>query len=117
MLRALDRIDPPVPEVFVSVPLGSSLLDRQRLERLLGPGFECVRFDRWLLIRAEGPLADDREALVGRFTALRSARSATVLPRSSELDWYYTTTLWVVCGSLRSLGETCPPTGAVTSNQ
>lgn len=116
LVRALERVDPLVPEVFVSVPIGSSLLDRFRLEELLGDDFEFVRFDQWLLIRGDGPYGTDSEVLWAVYDALAAARRTTSGYRSAELGWYFTTTLWVVCGSLRELGESCPPDG-VTSNQ
>jgi hypothetical protein len=116
LLRALDRVDSPVPEVFVSVPVGESDVDFPRLDAELGDGFERVRAGRWLLIRGRGPYADDRETLWAIHTALSASRDATVGFRQDELGWYYTTTLWVVCGSLRSLGETCPPAESA-SNQ
>lgn len=111
LLRALDRIDPPVPEVFVSVPVGESSVDFERLDAGLGDGFERVLAGGWLLIRGSGPFESDREALRAVYTSLAAAREATVGSRQVELGWYYTTTTWVVCGSLRSLGETCPPAG------
>lgn len=116
LLRALERIEPPVPEVFVSVPIGESSVDFGRLDTALGRGFERVRSGGWLLIRGSGPYESDAGALWAVFTALDAARDATVGFRQGELGWYYTTTTWVVCGSLRSLGETCPPAGSA-SNQ
>jgi hypothetical protein len=109
LLRALGRVDPPVPELFVSVPIGESGVDYERLDALLGDELERARLGGWLLIRGEGPYEEDRDVLWGIYTALAAARDSTVGSRSDELGWYYTTTLWVVCGSLRSLGETCPP--------
>jgi mannosyltransferase len=109
LLRSLGRIDPPVPELFVSVPIGASEIDYGRLDELLGAGFERVRLGGWLLVSGSGPYADDRDVLWGIYTALVAARESTVGFRQDELGWYYTTTLWVVCGSLRSLGEACPP--------
>jgi Dolichyl-phosphate-mannose-protein mannosyltransferase len=112
LLRALDRVDSPVPEVFVSIPIGESRVDFARLDDLLGPGFERVRFERWLLLRGGARYEDDREVLWAIYAGLAAARESTIGFRQDELGWYYTTTTWVVCSSLRSLGETCPPAGA-----
>jgi hypothetical protein len=109
VIRALDRVDQPVPELFVSVPIGISTLDVPRLEGLLGPGFEPHRFGRWLLIRGQGPFPDDHAVLLTVYEALAAARESTVGFRSGELGWYYATTLSVLCGSLRTFGESCPP--------
>jgi hypothetical protein len=109
LIRALGRVDPPVGELFVSVPIGVSSLDVPRLEALLGPEFEPHRFGRWLLIRGQGPYVDDHAVLLAVYEALAAARESAVGPKSAELGWYYTTTLSVLCGSLRTFGESCPP--------
>jgi hypothetical protein len=109
VLRALDRVEPPVPEVYASVPIGESIIDYERLDALLGDEIERVRFGGWLLFRGSGPYQDDQEVLWGIYATLSAARDSTEGFRRAELDWYYTTTLWVLCDSLRSLGETCPP--------
>jgi hypothetical protein len=109
VIRALDRVDPPVPELFVSVPIGISTLDVPRLEGLLGPEFVPHRFGRWLLIRGRGPYPDDHAVLLAVYEALAAARESTVGFQRNELGWYYATTLSVLCGSLRTFGESCPP--------
>jgi hypothetical protein len=109
VIRALDRVDPPVPELYVSVPIGISTLDAARLESLLGREFEPHRFGRWLLIRGRGPYTNDHAVLLAVYEALAAARESTVGFKRNELGWYYATTLSVLCGSLRTFGESCPP--------
>lgn len=109
VVRALERVDPPVPELFVSVPIGVSRLDWSELQALLGEEFEPARFGQWLLVRGRGPYPDDRRVLLATYEALAAARESTVGFRRNELGWYYRTTLSVLCGSLRTFGESCPP--------
>jgi hypothetical protein len=113
VLRALERVDPPVRELYVSVPIGRSGLDEPLLHRLLGPRFRAERFGPWLLIRGDGPYGNDRGLLLATYRALAAAREATVGSRTTELGWYYKTTLSVLCGSLRTFGEACPPRSIV----
>ncbi|HEY7197525.1 MAG TPA: glycosyltransferase family 39 protein [Gaiellaceae bacterium] len=109
VLRAFDRVDMPVPNLFVSVPVGPSPLEWRRFRGLLGKEFTPVRFGPWLLIEGHGPYRDERDVLLAMYTALAAARDTTLEPRRDELGWYYKTTLSVLCGSLRTFGEHCPP--------
>src|SRR5215211_7060303 len=110
VLRALDRVDTPAPELVVSVPIGASGLDASRLERLLGRRYDVTRFGPWLLLRGGRPYADDHAVLLGAYEALAAARASTVGARTDELDWYYKTTLSVLCGALREgFSSRCPP--------
>lgn len=113
LLRAVDRIDPPVSRVVVSVPLGSARLDRRRLEELLGSGFVARSFGGWLLVAGAGPYAGEREVLLAASHALGSSREAVAEP-SDELSWYFDVTLATLCGSIgERSGDACArsPTG------
>jgi hypothetical protein len=110
LLRALPRIHTPVRELLVSVPVGASRLDRGMLDGLVRRHFEVRRFGPWLLLRGDGPFRDDRAVLLGVYEALAATRDATVGQRAYELDWYYRTTLSVLCSALRrGFQGHCPP--------
>jgi Dolichyl-phosphate-mannose-protein mannosyltransferase len=108
ILRAADRIHPPVGGMIVSVPVGGAALDRPRLDRLLGPGFTAHDFGPWLLVEGTGPYADRRTLLINVYHALRSSRDA-ITGASVELAWYFRVTLATLCGSVSSRwGDPCP---------
>jgi hypothetical protein len=108
LLRAAERIEPPVERVVISVPLGDGSLDRGRLEEELGSGFAVHRFGGWLLVEGTGPYADERVVLLAVSHALRSAREA-ITNGSGELGWYFNVTIAALCGSVRERwGDSCP---------
>lgn len=108
VLRAVGRIDPPVPKVLVSIPVGTAFVDRASLQRLLGPGFRARFFGPWMIIEGDGPYTDARQVLLGVSHALRSARDS-ISGANDELRWYFTVTLSTLCGAVRSeWGGSCP---------
>ena len=108
ILRAAERIEPPVGRGVVSVPLGEGRLDHGRLEEELGSGFAVHPFGVWLLVEGEGPYADERVVLLAVSHALRSSREA-ITNGSGELGWYFNVTLAALCGSVRERwGDSCP---------
>jgi Dolichyl-phosphate-mannose-protein mannosyltransferase len=108
ILRAVDRIEPPVERVVVSVPLGEGDLDRERLEELLGEGFTVHDFGGWVLIEGTGPFEEERDALLVISHALRSARDS-IENKSGPLGWYFNVTLATLCGAAREgWNATCP---------
>jgi hypothetical protein len=109
LLRSLERVDTPVRSLVVSVPIGATTLSAPRLDTLLGPGLEARRFGGWILVRGEGPFVEGHAVLLATYRALAAVRDSTTSPRKDELSWYFTTTLSVLCGSLRTFGESCPP--------
>ncbi|HYM63359.1 MAG TPA: glycosyltransferase family 39 protein [Gaiellaceae bacterium] len=109
LLRSLERVDTPVRRLVVSAPIGATTLSSGRLASLLGPGLEAERFGPWLLVEGKGPYADGHAVLLATYRALVAVRDSTTSPRKDELSWYFTTTLSVLCGSLRTFGESCPP--------
>ena len=109
LLRAMDRVEPPVRRLVVAVPLGDTPVDLSRLRTLLGPRFEPHAFPAWLLVEGKGPLADDHTVLLATYHALAAARESTEGTRQYELSWYFKVTLSTLCGSLRTYGERCPP--------
>lgn len=109
VLRALDRVRTPARRLFVSVPVGQGRVDFGRLEALVGDRFHPVRLGPWLIVRGGGPYRDGHAVLLATYTALAAVRSSMPGPLTNQLDWYYRTTLSVLCGSLRTFGERCPP--------
>jgi hypothetical protein len=109
LLRSLERVDTPVRSLVVSVPIGVTTLDSGRLVSLLGRGLDAERLGPWLLIDGKGPYADGHAVLLATYRALAAVRDSTTSPSKDELSWYFTTTLSVLCGSLRTFGESCPP--------
>jgi hypothetical protein len=108
VLRSVSRIDPPVGKVVVSVPLGDAYLDRARLARRLGPGFQVHSFGGWVFVEADGPYTGEREVLLSIYHALRSAKGS-VSGATSELRWYFTVTLSTLCGAVQGdWGDSCP---------
>jgi len=108
ILRAAERIEPPVDRVVVSVPLGDARLDRERLEEALGSGFAVHPFGGWLLVEGTGPYPDERVVLLAVSHALRSSREA-ITDGSGALGWYFNVTLAALCGSVRERwGDSCP---------
>jgi len=108
ILRAAERIEPPVGRVVVSIPLGAGRLDPERLDEELGDGFVVHRFGGWLLVEGTGPYPDERVVLLAASHALRSSREA-ITERSGALGWYFNVTLAALCGSVRERwGDSCP---------
>ena len=108
ILRAVDRIEPPVERVVVSVPLGDGTLDRERLDELLGEGFTVHDFGGWVLVEGTGPYEDQRDVLLVITHALRSARDS-IEDKSSALGWYFNVTLATLCGAAREgWSDKCP---------
>jgi Dolichyl-phosphate-mannose-protein mannosyltransferase len=108
ILRAVDRIEPPVERVVVSVPLGDGTLDRERLDELLGEGFSVHDFGDWLLVEGTGPYEDQRDVLLVITHALRSARDS-IENKSGPLGWYFNVTLATLCGAAREgWSDKCP---------
>ncbi|HEX2044007.1 MAG TPA: glycosyltransferase family 39 protein [Gaiellaceae bacterium] len=108
ILRSLERVETPVARIVVSVPSGSSRLDREGLRRRLGPGFRAHAFGGWLLLEGEGPFVDDHDVLVTVYHALAAARDSLSGPRF-ELRWYFRVTLSTLCGAVRETwGDRCP---------
>jgi Dolichyl-phosphate-mannose-protein mannosyltransferase len=108
ILRAVDRIEPPVDRVVVSVPLGDGILDRERLDELLGEGFTVHDFGDWVLVEGSGPYEEQRDVLLVITHALRSARDS-IEDKSSALGWYFNVTLATLCGAAREgWGDKCP---------
>lgn len=108
ILRAAERIEPPVDRVVVSVPVGDAQVDADRLEQELGTGFAVHRFGGWLLVEGTGPYPDERVVLLAVSHALRSSRQA-ITGASGALGWYFNVTLAALCGSVRERwGDPCP---------
>jgi Dolichyl-phosphate-mannose-protein mannosyltransferase len=108
VLRAAERIEPPVPRIVVSIPLGDADLDRDWLQEQLGDGFTVHPFGGWLLVEGHGPYRDERSVLLAVSHALRMSRQAIAGP-SGALGWYFNVTLAVLCGSVRERwGDSCP---------
>jgi hypothetical protein len=108
ILRAAERIEPPVGRVVVSVPLGDGRLDREQLEQALGSRFVVHPFGGWLLVEGAGPYPDERVVLLAVSHALRSSREA-ITDGSGALGWYFNVTLAALCGSVRERwGDSCP---------
>jgi len=108
ILRAAERIEPPVERVVVSVPLGDGRLDLEQLEEALGSGFAVHRFGGWLLVEGTGPYRDERVVLLAVSHALRSSREA-ITDASGALGWYFNVTVAGLCGSVRERwGDPCP---------
>ena len=108
ILRAVDRIEPPVERVVVSVPLGDGTLDRERLDELLGEGFTVHDFGGWLLVEGTGPYEEQRDVLLVITHALRSARDS-IENKSGPLGWYFNVTLATLCGAAREgWSDKCP---------
>jgi hypothetical protein len=108
ILRAVDRIEPPVERVVVSVPLGDGSLDRERLEELLGDGFTVHDFGGWVFVEGTGRYEDELDVLLVITHALRSARDS-IDDKSGPLGWYFNVTLATLCGAAREgWGEKCP---------
>jgi Dolichyl-phosphate-mannose-protein mannosyltransferase len=100
ILRAVDRIEPSVERVVVSVPLGDGDLDRGRLEELLGDGFTVHDFGGWVLIEGTGSYERELDVLLVITHALRSARDS-IEDKSGPLGWYFSVTLATLCGAAR----------------
>ena len=108
ILRAAERIEPPVGRVVVSIPLGDARLDREQLDEALGSGYVVHPFDGWLLVEGVGSYPDERVVLLAVSHALRSSRDA-ITGASGELGWYFSVTLAALCGSVRERwGDSCP---------
>jgi hypothetical protein len=108
ILRAAERIEPPVDRVVVSIPVGDAQVDADWLEQELGSGFALHRFGGWLLVEGTGPYPDERVVLLAVSHALRSSRQA-ITGASGALGWYFNVTLAALCGSVRERwGDPCP---------
>lgn len=106
--RALERAQEPVNAVVVAVPVGEAGVELERLEAMLGDGFEVRLFPGWLLVRAQGPFADSAAALEPVALAFQASLTALEADRYPVLVFYLHRSLRTVCETLGSLGETCP---------
>lgn len=105
--RAVERVELPIGDVFVAVPVGEAAVDLGRLRDQLGAGYEVRRFPSWLLVRAEGPFAETSPALEATFRALEASLAATEAERYPELAFYLNRSLLSTCETLASPGRQC----------
>ncbi|HZB24208.1 MAG TPA: glycosyltransferase family 39 protein [Gaiellaceae bacterium] len=107
--RTLERVDFPVPGGAVAIPVGFAEVELAPLARL--ERADVYASDRWLVIRAIGPLADEREALdrlheawvVGMESVPNASRRLRAHLRQNETN---------LCAALRRAGGNCVPGSA-----
>jgi hypothetical protein len=100
LLRGLDDAEYPVRRVFVALQLDRVELDG---EIETPEGIEAHVYPSWLLLEAEGPLADREAVLVALAEALGAARAAT-----ADDFRFAAQGLAAACNALESLGRPCP---------
>jgi hypothetical protein len=101
LLAAVDRLDYPVGSVVVAVPTGTAQV---------APVGGGRRFDRWLLIRRQGPFDRPVEVLGAVSEALGLAEAAVSDPPPALAGWFALNEQ-VLCESLAARGAACPAGG------
>jgi hypothetical protein len=104
--RSLARVDLPAPGIVVALALLGERVDEARLKSSLGPGSSSARFPRWLLLRLQGPFADDAAVLRGAQEALLAARES-VAPEHGEVARQVERLERALCLELRTRGRPC----------
>jgi mannosyltransferase len=98
LLAAVDKLDYPVPHLFVAVPTGTTRI---------APVPAGRRFDRWLLIRLHGPFRADDALLRAAERALAEARAALGGPIPEPLAGWFRLNSTVLCEALTARGAEC----------
>ena len=106
--RALEHARYPVRAVVVAVPSGDLRFAEEVAARRLGPKVAMRPFERWLLVRAEGPFADADGVLRAVARVLAATRAAAVGPMPAALAGYLRLSRAVVCRALRTPEASCP---------
>ncbi len=102
LLAAVERLDYPVPELFVAVPSGHTPFGE-----LAGTGGEVGRFDSWIVVRRPGPFAGEGALLLATAEVLASARRARGTAAPEPLSGWFELNATVLCESLSTLGTEC----------
>jgi hypothetical protein len=108
--RTLDRVDFPVPGGAVAIPVGLAEVELAPLARV--ERSDVYASDRWVVIRAIGPFADEREAL-DRLHAAWVAGMEAVPDASRRLRAHLRQNEANLCAALRRSGGDCPRAGTV----
>jgi hypothetical protein len=104
--RTLDRVDFPVPGAVVAIPTGRAEIELGPLAAL-GEA-DVYASERWLVIRALGPLANAREALTRLHEAWLAGMNSVPTP-SRRLRAHLRDNEANLCGALRRRGGNCQP--------
>jgi hypothetical protein len=111
LLAALERARFPARALFVAIPVPSSAVDATELGDTLGPTENIRAFDRWLIVRAAGPLSGPGVALSRTYEILRATGSALRGSASRQVTAYVTFAYSVVCDALVELERRCVTPG------
>jgi hypothetical protein len=103
LLAAVERLDYPVPQLFVAVPSG-----RTPFGEVAAPGdAEVGRFESWVVVRLRGPFADEGALLRAADETLAAAARTRGTPVPEPLLGWFDLNRRVLCESLSTLGAEC----------
>jgi hypothetical protein len=100
LLAALERLDYPVRELFVSIPTGSTRFDS---EHVVGQ----APFGAWTIVRRIGPFRDSVALLREVHAVLTSFREGAAPPVPAALEGWFDLSEKVVCESLVEQAARC----------
>jgi hypothetical protein len=100
LLAAVDRLDYPVPELYVAIPSGSARFGNLELTGE-------IPFRSWTIVRRVGPFADAAGLLQEIQAALQPAREALPTDAPEPLEGWFALNTTVLCEALSTLGAEC----------
>jgi hypothetical protein len=102
LLDTLARVEYPRARIFIAVPVGTTEVDVNQLDR-----YPLRRFPRWLLLEMRGEFSDRAAVLRAIEDALTATRAALRPPVPSALAGWFELNIEVACKSLREVGAEC----------
>jgi hypothetical protein len=102
LLDALERVDYPVPRIFIAVPVGTTGVRSPSLQ-----DSATARFPSWLIVEVHGEFADAAVVLATTEHALRAVRGELEPPVPDALAGWFELNSDVLCKSLTRLGRRC----------
>jgi hypothetical protein len=102
VLDALERVDYPVPRIFVAVPVGTTRVGLPSLRDA-----ESTRLGSWLIVEVHGEFADAGAILAAIEDALRAVQGELEPPVPDALAGWFGLNTEVLCKSLVQLGRRC----------
>jgi hypothetical protein len=102
VLDALERVEYPVPRIFIAVPVGTTRVRPPSLE-----DSATARFPSWLMVEVHGEFTDPAAVLAATENVLRVVRGELEPPVPDALAGWFELNIDVLCKSLTQMGSEC----------